>query len=245
MAKKLAVLDFDHTVINGNTDTIVADLLDETVVGSVTNLYKRDGWTLYMQAIFKLLHAHNIQQEQITETINNIQAVPGFPNLIKELNSKLNFDVIIISDSNSYFIDSWLDANGLKAYVLRIFTNPAHFENGILKIQMYHLQDYCRLSTKNLCKGQIMDDFINERKKDGVSYEQIVYIGDGKNDFCPILRLKPCDLACVRENFKCAEMVKLAQEGSLCDKSGGNYRINANVVVWKNGNDILDVLLKA
>lgn len=242
MAKNLAVLDFDHTVVDGNTDTIVADLLEKSVRNSVRDLYQKDGWTAYMQAIFELLHKNNIQQQQITTTINNIPAVNGFPNLIKQLNEQFNYDVIIISDSNSYFIDSWLESNQLKKHILNTFTNPAKFENGLLKIEMFHLQDYCTLSTKNLCKGQIMDDFKEEQRQRNVVYAKTVYIGDGNNDFCPILRLKECDLACVRENFKCAELVKLAQEGQSFDKSGVPHKIRADVVVWKDGEDIFNAL---
>lgn len=241
MTKNLAVLDFDHTVVDGNTDTIVADLLTKSVRDSVRYLYQKDGWTSYMQAIFQLLHTNKINEETITKTINNIPCVSGFPALIKQLNDKLNYDVIIISDSNSYFIDCWLNANGLKPYILTTFTNPARFENGLLKIEMYHLQDYCALSTKNLCKGQIMDDFKEEQRERGVVYDRTVYVGDGKNDFCPILRLKEGDLACVREGFKCAELVQMAQDGKYCDvETGIAYNVRAGVVVWKNGDDILN-----
>lgn len=242
MTKKLAVFDFDHTVVDGNTDTIVADLLDKSVRNSVKYLYQDDGWTAYMQEIFTLLRTHNIDQTKITKTINNIPSVIGFPALIKDLKEKFNYDVIIISDSNSYFIDSWLEANDLRKYILKIFTNPAHFQDGLLKIEMYHLQDYCTLSTKNLCKGQIMNDFIEEQKQSGIVYQKILYAGDGKNDFCPILRLKEGDLACVREKYKCAELVKLVQEGKYCDNSAVAYQIKADVVVWQNGQDILNVL---
>lgn len=242
MAKSLAVLDFDHTVVDGNTDTIIASLLDKSVTDPVKYLYQRDGWTSYMAAIFMLLHTHNITQTEITKTINNIQSVEGFPNLIKELKDNLNYDIIIISDSNSYFIDSWLEASGLKNYILRTFTNPARFEDDVLKIEMYHLQDYCTLSTKNLCKGQIMDEFKEEQKSKGVIYEKTVYAGDGRNDFCPVLRLNGGDVACVREGYKCAELVRLAQEGNYCDEGGVPYKVKADVVVWKNGDDILNAI---
>lgn len=242
MAKKLAVLDFDHTVVEGNTDVVVANLLDTSITDTVKYLYKTDGWTSYMQAIFTLLHTHKITQAEITKTINNIPCVQGFPDLIKELKDKLNYDIVIISDSNSYFIDCWLQANSLKNYVLRTFTNPARFVDEMLKIDMYHLQDYCTLSTKNLCKGQIMMDFQEEQRANGVLYERIVYIGDGKNDFCPLLRLKAGDVACVRKDFKCAELVALAQNGDYRDESGLPYEIKADVVVWRDGLDILNVL---
>lgn len=242
MAKNLAVLDFDDTVVDGNTDTIVADLLEKSAISSVRHLYQKDGWTAYMQAIFILLHSHGFGQAEITKTIANIPSVEGFPSLIRDLRDKLNYDVIIVSDSNSYFIDCWLETNGLKGYISRTFTNPARFDDGVLKIEMYHLQDYCDLSTKNLCKGQIMDDFKGEQEAKGVVYEKTVYVGDGNNDFCPILRLKEGDVACVRKNHRCAKLVQMTQDGKYRNVSGVPYEIKADVVVWEDGNEILQAL---
>lgn len=242
MTKNLAVFDFDHTIVNDNTDTAVASLVDKTLRDSVRYLYARDGWTAYMQEIFHLLRANGVNKKKITETVCSIPSVQGFPGLIKTLKDELNYDIIIVSDSNSYFIDSWLRANGLIDYVLKVFTNPAYFEDELLKIEMYHFQDYCTLSTKNLCKGQIIDDFKEEQRKKDVLYKSTMYVGDGRNDFCPVLRLMDNDVACVRENFKCAELIELARQGKYCNEAGIPYSVKARVVVWSSGNDILDAL---
>ena len=46
-------------------------------------------------------------------------------------------------------------------------------------------QETCTLSTKNLCKGQIMEDYVQSC---GKRFSFICYVGDGGNDFCPSLR---------------------------------------------------------
>ncbi|KAJ8971103.1 hypothetical protein NQ314_000885 [Rhamnusium bicolor] len=239
MSRNLAVFDFDHTIINDNSDTAVMNLVDHSKIPKeVKKLHRSDGWTAFMQGVFNTLHEHNIKEECIKELITKLPPVEGMPELIKEINELLNFDVIIISDSNSYFIDLWLEANDLTQNILKVFTNPARFVNSLLQIQMYHLQDSCKLSTKNLCKGQIMEDFIRTQKEEGVTYETIIYCGDGLNDFCPILRLREKDVACVRDKYKCVEMVKTAKEGKHVDEEGVVRTVKSQVCIWNNGFEI-------
>lgn len=243
MAKSLAVFDFDHTIIDGNSDVEITKLLNKKPIPKeVKELHKSDGWTVFMQAIFELLHRQGINEESIKMLISSLPAVPGMPELIKVLTQNFNTDVIIISDSNSYFINCWIEANDLKSNIFKVFTNPAHFEKDLLKIKMYHLQDYCKLSTKNLCKGQIMEDFIEEQAKQGCLYDQVLYFGDGTNDFCPILRLKKIDLACVRKNFKCADLVKKAVDGLYKDDDDKSRIVVANVFFWTNGFEIIQYI---
>ncbi|KRT78294.1 hypothetical protein AMK59_7112, partial [Oryctes borbonicus] len=178
--KKLAVFDFDHTIIDNNSDTIVRDLIPpEKIPSSLKLLYRKDGWTSYMQGVFELLFEHGLGRNEITAAIEKIEPVRGMCELINSLKQELNYDIIIVSDSNTYFIDTWLKKFNLSSTIEKVFTNPANFVDGMLKIEMYHLQCECRLSTKNLCKGKILVDFINAQKKEEIHYEKIVYVGDG------------------------------------------------------------------
>lgn len=242
MARNLAVFDFDHTIINDNSDTAIMKLVDNKIPREVKMLHRSDGWTAFMQGVFKTLHENDIQEDAINNLIKNLPAVQGMPELIREMNENLNFDVIIISDSNHHFIDLWLEENNLKDHILRVFSNPAGFEDGLLKIRMYHLQDYCKLSTKNLCKGQIMEDFIAEQGQNNTIYKTIVYVGDGVNDFCPILRLKHNDVACVRDKYKCVDLVKRSKEGRYVDEDGVSKIVKSNVCIWQNGHEIIEFI---
>lgn len=243
MSKKLAVFDFDHTIIDENSDIVVRDIVPkEEIPASVKQLYKSDGWTAYMQGVFDVLHNKEISENKIQQTIEEIQPLKGMDTLITRLNKDLNYDVIIVSDSNSYFIETWLKKHNMEDYVTQVFTNPAYFHDKRLKIDMYHLQTECSLSTKNLCKGRILEEFVESQRAKGVIYDRVIYAGDGYNDFCPMLRLKKGDLACAREDYKCADLVRLTLLNQPID-TGATYNLKCDTVFWKSGYDILDKVL--
>ena len=58
-----------------------------------------------------------------------------------------------------------------------------------------------------MCKGDIIEEYIKERREQGVVYDFIAYSGDGENDLCPTLRLSENDLAFPRWGF-CAQVVE-------------------------------------
>ncbi|XP_018326871.1 pyridoxal phosphate phosphatase PHOSPHO2-like isoform X2 [Agrilus planipennis] len=243
--KPLGVFDFDHTILNENSDTVAIDLINRRDIPlTLKEVYRNDGWTSYMQGIFDILRSKGITQQTLTERINEIPPVAGICTLIRELQENFNFDVIIISDSNSYFINSWLETQRLANYIRKVFTNPAEFRNGKLIISKYHLQTTCKLSAKNLCKGQIMENFIASQKEEGINYGPVVYIGDGSNDFCPIVRLSEEDIGCVRKFHKCQDLIKTAKEGKPIEKTGETYKIRARILEWTTGYDILDFIRK-
>lgn len=62
----------------------------------------------------------------------------------------------------------------------------------------------------NMCKGEELEAYL-ERNGGRSAYDRIVYVGDGSNDFCPLLRLKSTDLALVRFDFALAR--RIAKQG--------------------------------
>jgi pyridoxal phosphate phosphatase PHOSPHO2 len=232
----LVALDFDHTIIDDNSDLIVQKLISsDKITDYVKRLYRKDGWTAYMQEIFCLLHNNGVTPIQIQDAIVHIPATPGMDELLKFL-YRSNVEVIIVSDSNTVFIKDWLSYSSLTHVVERIFTNHASYDkDGCLKIEMYHINDFCELSTKNMCKGYILDSYIKERASLGVKFSQIAYIGDGKNDLCPSLRLSEKDLVFPREGFQLDKCVRDMQ-------SQKDMRLKAMVHTWKTGSDIIRVI---
>lgn len=63
-----------------------------------------------------------------------------------------------------------------------------------------------------MCKGAELDAFL-ERNGGRDAFERIIYVGDGGNDYCPVLRLKEKDLAFVRK-FRGLE-TRIAKEGGV------------------------------
>ncbi|KAF4524345.1 hypothetical protein B566_EDAN015898 [Ephemera danica] len=197
---------------------------------SVKQLYRTDGWTAYMQSIFKLVQANGVSQEQIKEAIQNIPHTPGMESLLDSLHKRGDCEVIIISDSNSVFISDWLQNASADHIVSKTFTNPAWYdEEGQLQIKMYHEQDWCTLSTRNLCKGHILQSFLDERAQQGVRFDCIGYVGDGTHDLCPCLKLSSTDLAFVREGYSLAKKIQIET----------HHKLNAKLHIWETGHDIL------
>ena len=147
------------------------------------------------------------------------------------------FDHIIISDSNSVFINHILDANNLSNVMASIFTNPAKFNNcGCLTLEGYHSQNWCSLSTFNMCKGHILKSFIDNKYKSGTEYKAVLYVGDGYNDLCPSLTLRSQDFVFPRVGFR---LHKLISQMSEENKPVNISNLTAKVIPWESGLDIL------
>jgi pyridoxal phosphate phosphatase PHOSPHO2 len=240
MQKNLAVFDFDHTLLDDNSDTAVIALADkDNIPKEIKAIQHTEGWTAFMQAVFIHLRERGVTSSEIKELIKSLPPVNGVLELIKELKKTDTSDIIIISDCNSIFIKIWLESHGIDKFITKTFTNPSEVVNDTFKIFPYHHQETCKLSTKNLCKGQVLEEFVAEQNEKGINYDRIVYTGDGVNDFCPVLRLHTNDLACVRNNFKLLELVTQAKTGKSFDNSGKPHVVKAEVFVWDSGIDIL------
>ena len=122
--------------------------------------------------------------------------------------------------------------------LFEIFTNPAKFNtDGCLTIEKYHIQDWCTLSTINLCKGHILKEYITKKQSQATSYSCVIYVGDGYNDLCPGLTLGEKDILMPRKGFRLEKEVKKILDSST--SSENNLKLTSKVVYWENGFDIL------
>jgi len=85
-----------------------------------------------------------------------------------------------------------------------------------------------------LCPVQekILEEFLMKKK---YSYNNIVYVGDGHNDFCPGTILTPKDYIFPRFGFKLHNMTMDLKYRNL---------LKCNIVSWKNGQNIITWLMK-
>ena len=73
--------------------------------------------------------------------MSGLQFTPNMKDLLEKTVKDMGATIIIISDSNSVFIDHILKVNKLDHLVDKVFTNPASWtEEGKLVIQPYHHQ---------------------------------------------------------------------------------------------------------
>ncbi|CAH1789510.1 unnamed protein product [Owenia fusiformis] len=234
--KRLVAFDFDHTIIDENSDLYVRKLLPGgKVPEEIKSIYSDRGWTKYMGAIFRKLYENGSTKQDFLNCMNELEFTSGMKELLEYLSEKED-EVIIISDSNSFFIDCILKESGMLPHITKVFTNPAKFDSdGCLLVDYYHTQDWCDLSTVNLCKGHILDAYVQERKEAGVTFKQVIYVGDGHNDLCPSLRLKSSDFVCPRKGYRLLKAIR-----NIKDET--SQPLLAKVIEWDNGNDILNVL---
>jgi len=123
---------------------------------------------------------------------------------VKDLQASTTADVTFfcLSNSNSIFIKTILEDKHLTDLFTEIVTNPAKWtETGMLdlrrRIDPTGVQHGCKIGcSANMCKGEELVAFL-ERHQPG--FDKVIYVGDGGNDFCPILRLRSQDLVLARK----------------------------------------------
>jgi len=110
--------------------------------------------------------------------------------------------LLCLSNANCIYIPTVLKANGIEDIFEEIITNPANWDpTGLLKLRRRvdpaGPQHACQVGCNaNMCKGEELSVFL---QKKGFEYDRLLYLGDGGNDFCPILRLRKNDVALVRK----------------------------------------------
>merc|ERR1719445_353665 len=140
--------------------------------------------------------------------------------------SKTYFDIIVISDSNTFHATHLLKLFGLYQYVSAVFSRPLNLkENGQLVSSDLKAtwKAPCQYGGRNVCKGQVLMDFAGDK------YQKILYTGDGSNDFCPSMTLSGNALAMPRKGFTLEKKLK----SSNCQ---------AKVKTWNDGYEIISFL---
>lgn len=111
--KILLAFDFDHTIVDGNTDTWVTKAAPGGDVPlELRNSYERGHWTEYMQRVLAHLHASGVTIADMQTALQQLQYTAGMEHLWQHLEGSDNCCSIILSDSNSQFIDWILSSRG-------------------------------------------------------------------------------------------------------------------------------------
>lgn len=171
--------------------------------------------------------------------LETIPFTAGMTDLLKFISAQENTDCIVISDSNTIFIDWILNASGLRAAVDQVFTNPATInESGYMEVQHYHSHD-CERCPVNLCKRKVLELYLSDQLKRGLEYQHIFYVGDGGNDLCPTSCLREGDVVMPRKGYTLEKL--LTRQGSQQE----DVSLRAKVVAWSTGAEILEELKKS
>jgi len=223
----LFVFDFDDTIVQANTDIKILEAFPDFNTAPYKKIYKEDGWTAYMNKIFEAFKENDLHKEDFEKVLRTIELTDGMRELFDFISKHPRiFECIIASDSNSWFIEYLLKHHKIADMFKDVFTHQGRWECGTLVVEPYTSKHECSKCPVNMCKAEIVN---YER----VCFRQVVYIGDGNNDVCPVLSLRGGDLACPRKGFKLARMIKMKQNA-----------MEADLAYWTNAADLIPALDK-
>ncbi|KAM0752877.1 hypothetical protein T439DRAFT_323486 [Meredithblackwellia eburnea MCA 4105] len=226
----LLVFDFDWTFVDEDTDTWTCRLLADEFKEMMRQLHLEettgleDGiqWTDLIAHMMRKLHQAGFTKEQIIANLETIPFNPAMKRATQSLKARPtpSTTFFCLSNANVEFIRIVLSHHGLSELFDQILSNPASWnEEGCLEIKRYveasaPVQHTCdtkpRKCSPNMCKGLELETFLSQ--KGGFErFDQVIYLGDGANDLCPILRLRPCDLALVRSGRALAKLYPASQ----------------------------------
>ena len=200
MAKRLFAFDFDHTLINNNTDTWVMGLRPELFLRErLVEMRRRlPCWTDLMDSVFAELHRAGCGRREMLEHMGKLEVYNQALKALKAVSECQWADAIIISDSNSVFIEHILKQCDVGSVVTEVFTNPAYFDDsGRLRVHRFHSHTCptC-VNSPNMCKGTILRGFLDRKQ-----YGCVVYVGDGSGDYCPSVKMTERDIVICRKGY--------------------------------------------
>ncbi|KAG6523105.1 inorganic pyrophosphatase 2-like [Zingiber officinale] len=233
MAGVVVVFDFDFTLIDYDSENWVVDTF------GLTDLFEQClptmSWNSLMDKIMKELYLKGLSIEDIEGCLRTIPLDSHVASVIKIAHA-LGCELRIVSDANKLFIETILVQHGLLEYFSEINTNPCYVdEEGRLRISPYH--DHimavhgCNLCPPNMCKGMILDRIRASAAIAGK--KQLIYVGDGKGDYCPSLRLTEGDCLMPRKDFP---LSKLLYANSDLLKARPHH--------WSSSEELKEVLLR-
>ncbi|OCT60003.1 phosphoethanolamine/phosphocholine phosphatase [Xenopus laevis] len=233
--KYLLIFDFDETIVNENSDDCVVQAAPNQELPDWLSSSIQDGFYYqYMQKVLKYLGDKGVKLADLRSVYEKIPLSPGMPDLFRFLMKKQDrFEIILISDANVFGVESSLKAHGFHSLFRRVISNHTKVEkNGYLSLEPYHTHT-CPNCPASMCKRKIVTEYLVERSKDGVTFEKVMYVGDGANDFCPSVVLTATDVAFSRKNYPMHQLIQKEQQK-------GTFK--AKVVPWDSADLVRDYI---
>lgn len=223
------LFDFDKTIIECDSDDWVIQNLGFTEL--FNTLLPTMPYNSLMDRIMGELHSQGTTIQDIAEWLINVPLSPNITHAIKSAYAS-GCDLRIVSNANTFFIETILKHNGVLHCFSEINTNPVSIEeDGRLKILPYH--DFnssshgCNLCPPNLCKGLVL-----RRIQASSVKKRFVYVGDGKNDYCPSLKLTTIDYVMPRKHLPLWDAI--CSDPTL---------ISASIHEWEDANELGRMLI--
>ncbi|EFJ18355.1 hypothetical protein SELMODRAFT_113032 [Selaginella moellendorffii] len=229
MASSIVVFDFDWSLINCNSDTFVVEQMGASDL--MRSLRRSLPWTDLMDTMMVEIMSRGRTLAEIEASLRTIPLDSSMSRAIRAV-AAAGYELQIISDANTLFIQTILDNFNLTRFFSEIHTNPASLDDhGLLRVRPYQSSEVphgCLICPPNMCKGLILDRILSSKPAEN----RVVYIGDGRGDICPSLRLKVDDHLLARVEFPLAKHIENNRE-----------IFKANLHLWSSPKDIENHLL--
>ncbi|CAB4384357.1 unnamed protein product [Rhizophagus irregularis] len=232
--KRLVVFDFDWSLIDNNSDVWIFEQLSKELAEKIVELRKKIQWTDLIHMLLDELHQQGVTRQQIENALTKIPFDPAMIEALKII-KRGKGEIIILSDANTEFIDIILKAYGVRDLVSFIISNPANWdEDGRLHVKRlispedspHKCENQCSV---NICKGRELVNYLSLHP-DG--FNQIFYVGDSLNDFCPATKMSRNDTFLVRKGFKLEKFL-----------ASSKNELKPRIVYWQDAEDFLNAIL--
>ena len=231
----LTAIDFDLTIKyhdSGLKMGLAHHFPGDELPKSVLKVLEDEGWDRFKEATFEAVNGLNLTKDEIVQGLNADGGMIDRMEEVVKLCAKIG-DVIIVSDSTTVFIETFMEHHGLSDQILEIFAQPATITDDGKILSEEPPEAWrptgCDFAGRRMCKAKVLQHFLDTSDK---TYDRIVYIGDGPNDFCPVKEvLDKNDLVFPRIGYKLNNILK---------ERGGE--VDAPIFPWESGKDILKVL---
>ena len=156
MAEQLVIFDFDNTLIDGNTDALILDMLP--MLRNMSMNYDKEGrgWGEVMNSALEIIAQNGLGKADVDECILALRISEPVKYMLSMLMADERTDLIILSHSNEYFIDLLLLEFGIdKSKFNGIFTYPAEWnDEEQLRVRRFYEQKLeCTYCPNDFCKG--------------------------------------------------------------------------------------------
>ena len=238
MKTKLAVFDFDDTIIDRSLESkkfyALSKLFSnpeftEEFLSNVKNktISFPDQWKTFNEST-------NVTKEDVHIALQEYGTlVNGMDKVLQNLYDD-HFDIILLTNNHKFIAEPILAYFNLLRYFKEVFARPSFLtqdgkvENFEKVSENWNGCIDCENDEKyGFCKKIVLKEFINSRGK----YDKIMYFGDGINDLCAAMSLASSDTIFPRKGFKLEEALLSAKP-------------RAHVKFWSDGFDILNTIEK-
>ncbi|KAJ7680558.1 phosphatase phospho-type [Mycena polygramma] len=214
--RQLVVYDFDWSMADQDTDRWVFEVNAPDIRRWIEDTEGTIQFTDMIAQALRDAHARGVTREQLEHALRIMPFHPAMVRAITNLKAVGKTTFFCLSNANSVYISTILKEKGLDAMFTEIVTNPAEWDpSGLLvlrrRVDPSGPQHACTVGcSANMCKGDELEAFY---ERHAPTFDRVVFVGDGSNDFCPARRLRSQDLLLCRTFGGLHK--RIAKEGGL------------------------------